>query len=126
MNRKELTKLIEEYYGTKPDYPWKDYPSFEVFRHSSNRKWFALIMDVPRSKIGLKGDEPIDIVNFKCDQALIGSLRMSPGFFPAYHMNKQFWVTAALDGSASNDDICMVLDISYELTAPKVKKNKKI
>ena len=36
----------------------------------------------------MPGDESIDVVNLKCDPLLIGSLRSEPGFFPAYHMNK--------------------------------------
>ena len=26
-------------------------------------------------------------------------LHSRPGFFPAYHMNKEHWISAALDGS---------------------------
>lgn len=63
-------------------------PNFAVFWHSNNQKWFALIMDIPRSRLGLPGDELLDVVNLKCDPLLIGSLRSEPGFFPAYHMNK--------------------------------------
>ena len=56
-------------------------PNFAVFRHSNNQKWFALILDIPRSRLGLPGDESIDVVNLKCDPLLIGSLRSEPGFF---------------------------------------------
>ena len=81
-------------------------------------------MDVPKNKLGLQGEELLDVVNLKCDQILIGSLRGEPGFFPAYHMSKDNWITAALDGSASDDKIKMLLDISYQATAPKVRKKK--
>lgn len=79
-------------------------------------------MDVPKSKLGLDGDEILDVVNFKCDRILIDSLTAEPGFFPAYHMNKENWITVALDGSVSDEKILMLLDISFELTA----SNKKI
>ena len=86
MNRTELKQFIMENYSVEADYPWLKHPNFEVFRHSNNQKWFALIMDVPKDKLGLRGTEPLDVVNFKCDPILIGSLRGEPGIFPAYHM----------------------------------------
>ena len=36
---------------------------------------------------------------------------------PAYHMNKEHWITAALDGSAPEDEIKILLAMSYDLTA---------
>ena len=124
MKRNELEAFIMETYNAVADYPWRKSPNHEVFRHCSNRKWFALIMDVPKNKLGLQGEELLDVVNLKCDQILIGSLRGEPGFFPAYHMSKDNWITAALDGSASDDKIKMLLDMSYQATAPKMRKRK--
>ena len=70
MNREELEAYIRNHYATLPDYPWADTPRAAVFRHASNRKWFALVMEVPRDKLGLAGTEKLDIVNFKCDPIL--------------------------------------------------------
>lgn len=81
MNRMQLKQYIFDNYSTEPDYPWMKYPRYEVFRHDSNKKWFALIMDVQKNKLGLKGDEPLDVVNVKCDPILIGSLLNGQGFF---------------------------------------------
>ena len=120
----ELETFIMETYNADADYPWLKYPNYEVFRHCSNQKWFALIMDVPRSKLGLQGDEPLNVANFKCDSLLIGSLRDEPGIFPAYHMNKEQWLTVALDGSVSDDKIKILLDMSFQTTAPKARKKK--
>ena len=124
MNRSELEAFIIETYNADRDYPWLKYPNHEVFRHCSNQKWFALIMDLPKSKLGLQGVELLDVVNFKCDPLLIGSLREEPGFFPAYHMNKDSWITVALDGSVPDDKIKMLLDMSYEATIPKTCKKR--
>ena len=82
MNREELEAYILNHYSTEPDYPWADTPRAAVFRHANNRKWFALMMEVPRDKLGLAGAEKLDIVNFKCDPILIASLRGEPGIFP--------------------------------------------
>ena len=122
MNREELEVYILNYYATQPDYPWADTPRAAVFRHAGNRKWFALVMEVPRDKLGLVGTEQLDIVNFKCDPILISSLHGEPGIFPAYHMNKSSWITAALDGSVPAETIELLLDVSYELTKPKIRR----
>lgn len=124
MTRDELEKLIVETYDADGDHPWLKYPSYKVFRHDGNQKWFALLMDVPKSKLGLQGDELLDVVNLKCDPLLISSLREEPGFFPAYHMSKTNWITAALDGTASDETIQALLDMSYRATAPKACKAK--
>ena len=81
-------------------------------------------MDVPKSKLGLRGDGMIDVVNLKCDSVLIGSLRLEKGIFPAYHMSKDKWISVALDGSIDDEQIKMLLDMSYELTALKIKQKK--
>ena len=122
MNREELEAYILNHYSTEPDYPWADTPRAAVFRHAGNRKWFALVMEVPRDKLGLAGTEQLDIVNFKCDPILISSLHGEPGIFPAYHMNKSSWITAALDGSVQTETIELLLDVSYELTKPKIRR----
>ena len=124
MNRDELEQFINENYNAESDYPWLKYPNYEVFRHSNNRKWFALIMDIPKNKLGLPGTDIIDVVNFKCDPLLIGSLLKGAGFFPAYHMNKESWITVALDKSVNDDTIKMLLDMSYDATALKTHKKK--
>ena len=122
MNREELEAYILNHYSTEPDYPWADTPRAAVFRHANNRKWFALMMEAPRDKLGLAGAEKLDIVNFKCDPILIASLRGETDIFPAYHMNKSSWITAALDGSVSTETIELLLDVSYELTMPKTRR----
>lgn len=58
----------------------------------------------------------IDVLNIKCDPMMIGSLRMKEGFFPAYHMNKENWISILLDGTVSADEIKPLLELSYQLT----------
>ena len=116
MNKMDFKIYIEDTYGIFPDYPWESNPTFAVFRHTNNRKWFALVMDIPKARLGLSEEGMIDIVNLKCDPALIGSLRMEKGFFPAYHMSKDKWISVALDGSVDDEKIMLLLDMSYELT----------
>lgn len=125
MNRNEFINYVQTAYGVKGDNPWQKDPESTVFRHIGNRKWFALVMRVKRSSLGLNGEELIDIVNFKCDKVMVSSALGNNGFYPAYHMNKENWITAALDGSASEENIKFFLDLSFELTAPKIKQYQK-
>lgn len=124
MNAEQLQQFISETYEADAEYPWSKYPSYMVFRHTNNKKWFALIMNISREKLGFSDKEPIDVLNVKCEPILIGSLQSEPGIFPAYHMNKTSWITVALDGSISDEKIKWLLDMSYSLTAKK-SNNKK-
>ena len=119
MNRQALMQFIEEQYGAAAEYLWAKYPTYAAFRRHDNKKWFALVMDVPRSKLGMKGEGAIDILDVKCDPIAIGSLRQEPGFYPAYHMNKASWVTAVLDGTVGEEKLKWLLDVSYALAGGK-------
>ncbi len=123
MKRAELESLILEAYNVQPDFPWLKYPNYEVFRHNDSKKWLALIMNVPKSKLGLQGSGTLDVVNFKCDALLIGSLRCEAGFFPAYHMNKDAWISILLDRPDLDESIKNLLNLSYELTGNKRKSH---
>lgn len=37
------------------------------------------------------------------------------GFFGAYHMNKTNWISVALDGSADDEKVKMLVDLSFEI-----------
>ncbi len=122
MNRKELFAYVREQYRTEPDYPWAD--SNAVLRHKENHKWYGLVMEVGRDKLGLSGDGTIHILNLKCEPFLIRSLQMKPGFYPAYHMNKEQWISIQLD-CVPEETIKDLLAISWDLTEPKKKDSKK-
>ena len=112
----DLIKYISEFYSTDAEYPFSTYPGHAVFRHRTNRKWFAVIMPITRDKLGLEGTDAIYVLNVKCDPILVGNLRKENGFFPAYHMNKTHWITISLDGTVDDEKIRFLLDLSYDLT----------
>ena len=122
--KEELFAYAANTYGVEPDYPFSTAPTYAVLRHLSNRKWFALIGDVARCKLGLEGEERVDIINVKCDPILSGSLRLQEGYFPAYHMNHDGWLTILLDGTVPTEEIIPLLDMSFEMTMVKPKKRK--
>ena len=116
MNKRELETYITEIYSTEGEYLFAKHPSFLVFRHNGNRKWFAVIMDIPRKTLGLSGEGEISVVNLKCDTRLIGSFREEPGIFPGWHMNKSHWLSVVLDGTVEDEKIKFLVGMSYELT----------
>lgn len=124
MNRKQLENYIEETYNAKPEHPWAPDTMHTVFRHSNNRKWFAVIMEIPKAKLGIKEDGMINIVNTKCDPVMTGSFLQEEGIYPAYHMSKTHWISVASDGTADEEKLKFLLDLSFDLTAKKPKRSK--
>lgn len=122
MNPQSLDSYITAEYGAAGERLFAKDPDTCVFRHQSNRKWFAVIMRIPKAKLGLEETGSIHVVNFKCDPRLIGSFRLEAGIYPAYHMSKAHWLTVALDGSVSEDKIKFLLDMSYGLTSQRIAK----
>lgn len=126
MDRQKLEQLITEKYSIEPDYPWQSAPTFAVFRHSNNKKWFAVVMTIAKDKLGFDSRENIDVVNLKCDQLLMGSVLNEQGIFPAYHMSKTHWISVTLDGSVEKEKLEWLLDLSFDLSNKKTKKKKEV
>ena len=137
--RQEILDYAFAEYGTEPEYLWKDSPNCAVLRHSGNNKWYGIIMDVPKSRLGLTENndtsssanhtvdaavdvDVVDILNVKCDPDMNGALRTQNGFLPAYHMHKGHWISILLDGTVEKDRICPLLDMSFALTDLRKKK----
>lgn len=119
MNREKVIKYINEKYDSLQEFPWEENPTYITFKHKDNKKWFALIMDVPFEKLNIDKQGMVDIINLKNIPEIIGGLRKQPGILPAYHMNKEHWITVLLDGSVSEEKINDLIDVSYELTKKK-------
>ena len=122
MTGQELTDYIFDAFSVEPDYPFPRDDVTCVFRHTDNRKWFGIMMRIPYRTLGMNRDGETDIVNIKCDPVLMGTLRGKPGFRPAYHMNKDKWITILLDGSAGREEITALVDMSFRMTETKLRK----
>ena len=122
MDRKEFETYISETYNADGEHPWAPESSHTVFRHGNNRKWFAIIMEIPKKRLGINEDGMINIVNLKCDPMMIGSFILEEGIYPAWHRNKTHWLSVALDGRADEERLKFLLDLSFDLTAKKIKK----
>lgn len=118
--RNKVVEYINNQYGAEAEYPWEKYPDYAVFRHTNNKKWFALIMSVGRDKVGVSGEGLIDVINLKInDPILHDELVHEDGISRGYHMNKQHWITVLLDGTVSEDKVNNLIDISFMATTGK-------
>ncbi|MEK3889429.1 MmcQ/YjbR family DNA-binding protein [Bacillus sp. FSL K6-3431] len=116
LTREDIFKHVEEKYGTLPDYQWGKFPNYAVLRHASSGKWYGLVMNVSPEKLGLDGKEEIDILNLKSPPELNGSLINRRDILPAYHMNKEHWISIILERADSKRDIDDLIKTSFDLT----------
>ena len=72
--REKILAIAKKKYGTEPEYLWLSSPYNAVLRHTDNKKWYAILMKVSRSKLGLSGDETVDILDIKCDTLMFSNL----------------------------------------------------
>ena len=119
LKREEIYEYVKKQYGTVPEYLWKESPESAVLR-DKNGKWYAVLMQVEKSRLGLEGDTKVDILDVKCDPDMVGLLTQTYGFLPGYHMNKKYWITMLLDGTVSEAKILDFLDMSYDLIDGKI------
>lgn len=123
--RDKIFSYIKKEYKISPEYPWGKYENNAVFRHSDNKKWFALVMEVQREKLGLSEWGYADVINLKIDDVMHRDiLTREKGILPAYHMNKKHWISVLLDGTVKEDKVFDLIDASFLATASKKKKEK--
>ena len=123
MTRQAFLDYCFTTYGTEADYPFDGDFETAVFRHTSNRKWYAIMMRVSRRKFGFDSDTVIDVVNLKLPAELFGSFDASDGVYPAYHMNKVHWISVLLP-DAEDGLIDLLVNSSYEATRGKLRQKK--
>jgi len=123
--RQKIIDYIKREYKADPEHLWRTYPNYIVFRHSDNNKWFGVIMDVSRDKLGLRGVEKVDTLNVKIGDALLrDTLLHQPGYLPGYHMSKGNWISVLLDGTVPYEEVCCMIDEGFMATASRIRKEK--
>ena len=112
--RKLLLDYVKEKYGTIPEEPWED-NNHATIKTTNSKKWYGIFMYLPYKTLGLDKSGKIDVLNVKLNPELIESLIDKKHFFPAYHMNKKYWITILLDSDMDMDLIKSLIDESFKL-----------
>ncbi|MDE6723428.1 MAG: MmcQ/YjbR family DNA-binding protein, partial [Eubacterium sp.] len=111
---KEIISYIRNTYGDELEYLWEKFPDNAVVRRSDNKKWYAAILTVSRSKLGFESDEKVEVIDLRMkpeEVEKIDKVKILPG----YHMNKKHWITVVLDGTVPIEEIINLIDKSYVL-----------
>lgn len=110
-------------YNLAPGSLWAKSPRNLVLRRPDNRKWFAVLLEVPRAALGLAGEGRADLLNLKCGDPLLRDLLLArPGYRPAYHMNRANWIGLLLDGRLPLEEVLALLQKSYEAAGSKAAR----
>ncbi|ANZ57584.1 hypothetical protein BGL34_04555 [Fructilactobacillus lindneri] len=117
ITKKEVLDYVNDAYDTKPAYIFKKFPDYCVLKHTSNGKWYGIIMNVPEVKLGINGTAENYVIDLKVQKELVGLLQSKKGIFPAYHMNKEHWISVDLDIYENFKELKGLIDESYDLTS---------
>ena len=118
MKKEKIFEYAKKHFGSKPEYLWKSAPECCILRNKSNNKWYAILMNVEKEKLGLPGNEKVYILNVKCNPIMINSLITQKEFLPAYHMNKEHWISIIIE-SAEKNQILDMLHGSFDIVNKK-------
>lgn len=111
-----IEKYIEDKYSNNPEFLWKKYEGFGVFRNSKTEKWYAIVMNLDLSKLDNKSGE-VEILNVKLEREEIKDLLKKEGYYEAYHMNKKDWISIVLNDTIEDNIIFSLIDKSYNLVS---------
>ena len=109
LDRKDAIEVCLRFEDAYEDYPFKDL-NWTIMRHKSNNKMFAAICErLGHIWINLKA-EPMTGEFWR---------NVFSAVVPAYHMNKEHWISVILDGTMTDEEIIPLIEDSFFLTLPK-------
>ena len=114
---KRIMAQVQEKYGDQLEYLWEKSPDTAVLRHEDSQKWYAVLMRISWDRFDKAREGQVEAVNLKHDQ--VADLLSQKGIYPAFHMNKRYWISLALDETLSDDEVLDLLEISWNLTLKK-------
>ena len=112
--KEKYVEFLYSYFNTRGDTPWVEQGdnSSTVYR-CPNNKWFALIMQIKFKNLGFESDEPVWAVNLKAEN--VEAITDKKSIFPAYHMNKKYWITVLLTAVTDFEKLCELTKKSFAL-----------
>ena len=114
-----IAQNIIEKYGDSPVFMWEKFPTYGVFKNGKNNKWYGIIMYIERAKLDNHSEDKVEVINLKLNKDDIFDLCKKDGIYPAWHMNKKYWVSVTLDDTLPDDEVMKYIEESYSYTVVK-------
>lgn len=111
----QVIQYVRENYHDELEFLWQRSPTSAILRRQDTQKWYAALLVLPKSKLGLADGGVIDIINLRIKPEELDSVIDHQTFFPGYHMNKKHWYTICLDSSLPIAEVYQRIDASYQL-----------
>lgn len=115
-----IAQYIIKTYGDNPEFPWKKFPEFAIFRNRNNHRWYAIFMTVKDGALG-ENVSARSIVNIKPCKEDYQKLVEQNNIYPGWHMDKKSWISVSLSNYFPDEYIVSLIDMSYR----KVNGQKK-
>lgn len=115
----EIIQYIKGKYQDELEYLWDKFPNNAIWRDKESKKWYGLLIVLPECKLGVESEQICDIIVLRYPKDKLDQIVDGKTIFPGYHMNKKNWITVKLDGSMRIQDICSLVDQSYQLSKMK-------
>ncbi len=113
---KGIIRYIKNKYQDELEYLWEKFPKNAIWRNKQNNKWYGVILTIDENKLGIKGEQKIEIIDLRYPKDDIKNIVDNKKIFKGYHMNKNNWITIKLDGSVTLKEIYNLIDISYNIS----------
>ena len=114
---KRIMTRVQEMYENQLEYLWEKSPDTAVLRHEDNQKWYVVLMKISWEKLDKIREGQVEVVNLKHDQ--VSDLLAVNGIYPAFHMNKRYWISLPLDDTLTDEKLLELFEKSYFLTSKK-------
>ena len=114
---KRIMDQVQEKYGNQLEYLWEKSPDTAVLRHEDSKKWYAVLMRIPWDRLDKGREGLVEAVNLKHDQ--VADLLSQNGIYPAFHMNKRYWISLPLDDTLTDEKVLELFERSWFLTSKK-------
>lgn len=112
---KMVIRHVRKKYGDELEFLWKRSPTNAIYRRRNTGKWYAALLTVQKAKLGLPGDDRIEVLDLRGRPENMDTLVDGKKYFPGYHMNKKHWFTICFDGSVPQKEIHARIEESYSL-----------
>lgn len=114
-NTKKIIEFVKQEFNSSLEFLWPKFSNNAICRRQDNQKWYIAFMKITADKIGLNDKKIIEIIDLRVNKTDSNRLLDHKTIFPAYHMNKQSWITIKLDSVKHIEQIYDLIRASYAL-----------